>query len=205
MKLNRRVFIKNGALAGLGLIASNHLTHADTTSRQSSENGLKVGIIGLDTSHSTAFTQLLNSDTTAYGGYKVVAAYPEGSKEIESSVRRIPGYTEDVRKHGVEIVGSIQDLLKKTDVILLETNDGRLHLEQALEVFKAGKRVFIDKPVAASLTDAIAIYQAAEKYGVVVFSASSLRYMSNMDDILNNHSAGKILGAATFSPCVLEA
>ena len=36
-------------------------------------------------------------------------------------------------------------------MVLLETNDGRLHLEQALQVMKAGKRMFIDKPVAASL------------------------------------------------------
>lgn len=201
--INRRTFLKTGALAGISIVASDKM-HA-FTQQETVKKGLRVGIIGLDTSHSTAFAKLLNTDETSeYGGYKVVAAYPQGSKDIESSVRRIPGYTEEVKKLGVHISGSIKELLDQTDVILLETNDGRLHLEQALEVFKAGKTVFIDKPVAASLADAIAIYEAAEKYKVPMFSASSLRYMSNMDDILVNRSIGKILGADTFSPCALE-
>ncbi|MDR2389172.1 MAG: Gfo/Idh/MocA family oxidoreductase [Tannerellaceae bacterium] len=195
--INRRTFLKNGTVAGLGLL----LPYRASTP----EANLRVGIIGLDTSHSTAFTRLLNSDTSIYGGYKVLAAYPQGSKDIESSTRRIPAYTEEAKKLGVEIVSSIDELLEKTDVILLETNDGRLHLEQALEIFKAGKKVFIDKPVAASLTDAIAIYRAAEKYNVPVFSASSLRYMSRIDDILQKQIAGRVLGADTFSPCTLEA
>ncbi len=201
--INRRNFIKTGAFAGISMLASKHMYAFNP--QENVKKGLRVGIIGLDTSHSTAFTKLLNTDEAMeYGGYKVVAAYPHGSRDIESSVKRIPGYIEDVKKQGVQITGSIKELLDQTDVILLETNDGRLHLEQALEVFKAGKTVFIDKPVAASLSDAIAIYQAAEKYKVPVFSASSLRYMSNMDDILINQSIGKVLGADTFSPCVLE-
>ena len=108
--------------------------------------GKRVGIIGLDTSHSTAFTEALNAPTpdAAYNGYRIVAAYPWGSKDIQSSTERIPAYTEQVKKLGVEIVDSIQELLKKVDVVLLETNDGRPHLEQALLVMKAGKTLFID-------------------------------------------------------------
>lgn len=165
----------------------------------------KVGIIGLDTSHSVAFTKALNDPAAGpeFGGYKIVAAYPKGSNDIKSSVDRIPGYTEDVKKLGVEIVNSIQVLLEKVDFVLLETNDGRLHLEQALPVLKAGKRLFIDKPVAASLVDAIAIYNAARFYNVPVFSSSSLRYIPGVKEIAEG-SIGKVLGADTFSPATLE-
>ena len=104
------------------------------------QNG-KIGIIGLDTSHSVAFTKALNG--TSAQRFKIVAAYPNGSADIESSVKRIPGYTEEVKKYGVEIVGSIAELLSKVDFVCLETNDGRPHLQQALEVFKAGKPVFL--------------------------------------------------------------
>ena len=64
---------------------------------------VKLGIIGLDTSHSTAFTELLNSDSDEpfVREFEVVAAYPYGSKVIESSYKRIPGYIEEVRKYGV--------------------------------------------------------------------------------------------------------
>ena len=103
---------------------------------------MRIGIIGLDTSHSTAFTELINSgsDETFSKGFRVVAAYPYGSKTIQSSYERIPGYIEKVKANGVEITSSIADLLEKVDCVLLETNDGRLHLEQAVEVFKSGRR-----------------------------------------------------------------
>jgi predicted dehydrogenase len=165
----------------------------------------RIGIIGLDTSHSTAFTKVLNDPSAGeeFGGYKVVAAYPRGSNDIKSSIERIPGYTEDVKMLGVEIVGSIDELISRVDFVLLETNDGRLHLEQALKVFKAGKRVFIDKPVAASLSDAIAIFNAAKHYNVPVFSSSSLRYITGAKEI-SEGSVGKVLGAYTYSPATLE-
>jgi hypothetical protein len=195
---NRREFLKASAATGIGLSIGSNLFAGDNNS----QDGKKVGIIGLDTSHSIAFTKLLNSaeNSSEFGGYKIVAAYPHGSKDIESSVSRIPGYTEEVKKYGVEIVDSIKKLLKQVDVVLLETNDGRLHLEQALPVLKAGKRMFIDKPVAASLKDAVAIYKAAEKYNVPIFSASSLRYIKGIENV----DRGKVLGADTFSPAKYE-
>jgi predicted dehydrogenase len=165
--------------------------------------GKRVGIIGLDTSHSVAFTKSLLKGDAAFKGYKVVAAYPQGSLDIVSSTERIPGYTEEVKKMGVEIVNSIADLLEKVDVVLLETNDGRRHLEQALQVFKSGKRIFIDKPIAASLKDAKEIFIAAEKYNVPVFSASSLRFAKGMSEIKNG-SLGKVQGADTYSPMKFE-
>ena len=104
------------------------------------------------------------------------------------------------KKLGVEITDSLADLLRKVDVVLLETNDGRLHREQAIEVLKAGKKVFIDKPMAASLADVLAIFAASEKYGIPLFSASSLRYMTGIESI----DKSQVLGADMFSPASLE-
>jgi predicted dehydrogenase len=167
--------------------------------------GKRIGIIGLDTSHSVAFTKSLNADSPnpVYDGFKIVAAYPHGSKDIVSSTERIPGYTEQVQKLGVEIVGSIQDLLNKVDFVMLETNDGRLHLEQAIEIFKAGKTTFIDKPIAASLKDAKSIFKEAKKYKVPVFSSSSLRYATGMQEIKQG-KIGAVSGADTYSPMKFE-
>ena len=166
---------------------------------------MKIGIIGLDTSHSTAFTELINSgsDETFSQGFRVVAAYPYGSKTIQSSYERIPGYIEKVKTQGVEIVSSIADLLDKVDCVLLETNDGRLHLEQAMEVFKAGKICYIDKPIGATLGDAIAIYEMAEKYNIPIFSSSALRF-TPQNQKLRNNELGKILGADCYSPHKVE-
>lgn len=165
----------------------------------------RIGIIGLDTSHSIAFAKALNGPNTSpvYQGFTVSAAYPKGSADIESSIKRIPGYTEEIKKLGIEIATSIEELLSKADYVLLETNDGRPHLEQALQVIKAGKPLFIDKPVAGSLSDAIAIYTAAKKHQVPLFSSSSLRYMETAQEVAQG-KIGKVLGADTYSPATLE-
>lgn len=188
-------------IAGLVLLVT-----AAGAAAQGAGGVMRVGIIGLDTSHSVAFTTVLNGPNPAadVAGFRVVAAYPYGSRTIESSARRIPEYTEEVRKLGVEIVGSIAELLGRVDAVLLETNDGRLHLEQALEVFRAGKPVFIDKPIAASLEDAVVIFEAAKRSGAPVFSASSLRYAVGAQQARNG-SLGRVLGADAYSPATLEA
>ena len=172
---------------------------------QTPPQAVRVGMIGLDTSHSTAFTEILNDAGAApdVAGYRVVAAYPHGSADIESSVSRIPRYTEAIQKMGVDIVDSIDDLLARVDVVLLETNDGRPHLAQALQVIAAGKPLFIDKPVAGTLVDAVRIYDAAQRAGVPVFSSSSLRFMEPAQAIRHG-SIGAVIGADAYSPAILE-
>lgn len=199
--MDRRKFITNASMAaasvGMGL-------YANAAGRQVAAPGKRVGIIGLDTSHSMAFTKGLNDSASelSKSGYRITAAYPYGST-IEVSTSRIPGYIEQIKPYGVKIVDSIRALLAEVDFVLLETNDGNPRLAQATEVIEAGKPVFIDKPVAASLEDVQKIYKLAEKRQVPVFSTSSLRYMSTIQDAING-KIGKIVGADTFSPAVIE-
>ena len=166
---------------------------------------IRIGIIGLDTSHSIAFTKVFNADSPPkeLAGCRVVVAYPHGSKDIESSVSRIPKYTQDIQKYGVEIVDSIEELLERVDAVLLETNDGRPHLEQVIQVLAAKKPVFVDKPIAASLADAIEILERAEKAGVPLFSSSSLRFAKGTMAVRDG-SIGKVIRCQTHSPASIE-
>jgi hypothetical protein len=166
---------------------------------------IRVGIIGLDTSHAPAFAGILNDPNAPadVAGCPVVAAYPKGSPDIESSVSRVPEYTKKLESLGVEIVDSIEALLPKVDAVLLETNDGRPHLEQARPVIKAGKPLFIDKPIAGDLKDALAIFEEAKQAGVPVWSSSSLRFGKSTQEVRGG-SLGKILRCETSSPASLE-
>jgi hypothetical protein len=170
---------------------------------------LRAGIIGLDTSHVLAFTQTLNKgpknpdDAEKVAGVRIVAAYPQGSKDIEGSTSRVPEYTEKVKALGVEIVDSLEELVRRVDVIFLESNDGRVHLEQLRPVLAAGKPVFIDKPIAASLADTIRIFDAAKRAKVPLFCSSSLRF-SKTTQAVRNGAIGKVKAAETFSPAHLE-
>src|SRR5690606_11220249 len=196
--LSRRHFI------GVSTLALGTLMTTDVKGRAVLTKSIKrVGIIGLDTSHSVAFTKTLAENPERFRNYKVVAAYPYGTKTIPSATDRIPKYIEEVKKFDVKIVDSIKDLLKHVDVVLLETNDGRLHLQQALEVFKAGKPVFIDKPLAASFKDANEIFKLADKYKVPFFSSSTLRYIDGMSEVLSG-KYGKVIGADVYSPATID-
>src|SRR5213075_2697549 len=139
---------------------------------------LRIGIIGCDTSHVTAFTETLNNpDCKGHiAGGKVVAAFKGGSKDIPSSASRVEDYTKTLHtKYGVKIYDSIEKMCQDVDAVLLESVDGRPHLEQAKPVLKAHKPVFIDKPMAGSLADVIEIFRVAKEAKVPIFSSSALR------------------------------
>lgn len=167
---------------------------------------LRAGVIGLDTSHAPAFAQLLNSPkaTGDLAGVKVVAAFPGGSADVPASADRVTGYTKQFAEMGIEIVDSVEALLPKVDVVLLESVDGRPHLAQVIPVLKAKKPVFIDKPVAGSLADAVAIFELAKQLGVPCFSSSSLRFSPGILSMRNDDRVGKVLGCEARGPCHLE-
>jgi hypothetical protein len=167
---------------------------------------LKIGLIGLDTSHVTAFTELLNNpeNKNHVPGGKVIAAFKGGSPDIESSRSRVDGYTRQLEeKYGVRIVPTIEELCREVDVVMLTSVDGRPHLEQAKPVIAAGKPLFIDKPLAGSLKDAVTILKLCKEARVPVFSSSSYRYYDGLVE-LKKTDVGEIKGAISYGPCSYE-
>ena len=161
---------------------------------------LRAGIIGTDTSHVPAFTKTLN-ETHPEWRVKVVAAFKAGSPDLPTSATRLDGYANTIReKHGVEIVDSLEALLAKVDVVLLESVDGRPHLAQATPVLKAGKRLYIDKPLAASLEDARAIAKLSTETGTPFFTSSSYRFHPDVPKLKEQAAAGRATKVQASSP-----
>ena len=167
---------------------------------------LRLGLIGLDTSHAIAFTQLLNDPKRKdhVAGGRVVAAFKGGSPDIESSASRVEGYTQQLKtEFGVTITDSIEELCRQVDAVLLESVDGRPHLAQAKPVIQAHKPLFIDKPVAGSLRDAVEIYRLAREAKVPVFSSSSYRYYESLV-ALKQMNVGEIRSVISYGPAHQE-
>ena len=168
---------------------------------------LKIGMIGLDTSHATAFTELLNDSGHPYHvpGGKVVVAFPGGSPDFELSISRVQGFTDKLKNEfGVEIVDSPEAVAEKSDAILLESVDGRVHLEQFAKIAPYGKPVFIDKPLAVSSADAREIAALAEKYNIPVMSTSALRYAEGLTRALADAEKGAIIGFDAYGPMAIQ-
>jgi predicted dehydrogenase len=167
---------------------------------------LRIGLIGCDTSHSVAFTTLINdpNDKHHVPGGKVVAAFKGGSPDIPSSINRVPEYSQKLEKtFGVKFFDSIPELCREVDVVLLESVDGRPHLEQVRPVLAAHKPVFIDKPVAGSLRDVLEIDRLARENKTPWFSSSAYRFYDSMVE-LKSANVGEIRGAISYGPCELE-
>jgi predicted dehydrogenase len=170
------------------------------------EDLIRIGMIGLDTSHVVAFTKTIN-DPTAKGhvpGAKVIAAYKGGSPDIESSISRVEGYTKTLKEdYGVEICETIEELCQKVDAVMIESVDGRPHLEQARPVIAAKKPLYLDKPIAGTLADALELFRLAKEADVPIFSSSSLRYATSTQAVRAG-SIGKVAHAVASSPASLE-
>src|SRR5580700_7553785 len=164
---------------------------------------IRLGIIGTDTSHVTAFTKILNDAASPdyVPGARVVVAYKGGSPDVESSYKRVDQFAEELKtKWKIEFVSDISTLCRKVDGVLLESGDGRVHLEQVKPVLAAHKPVFIDKPLAATLADAREIARLAKEAGVPWFTSSSLRY----SEITSSLAGPGILGAMAWGPGPFE-
>jgi predicted dehydrogenase len=176
-------------------------------SQTESSAPIKVGIIGLDTSHVIAFTKAFNdpSDKDHVAGFRVVAAYKGGSPDVEESWKRVDQFTAELRdKWNVEIVPDIPTLCAKVDVVMLESVDGRPHLEQVKPVFAAHKPVFIDKPLAGSYKDGKEIAELGKAAGVPWFTASSLRFWSETERLKDPQGIGHVLAYDVLGPTSRE-
>ena len=151
---------------------------------------LRAGIIGTDTSHVPQFVKIFQSHPE--WKITVTTAFKGGSPDLPLSANRLEGFAKTIQDSGVEIVESIDALLAKVDVVLLTSVDGRPHLAQVTPVFKSGKRVFIDKPLAAGLDDVRRIAALSRETRTPFFSASSVRFHRDIPVLRENKSIGKV-------------
>ena len=163
---------------------------------------LKLGICDFDTSHVEQFTKRLKRidmpEDQWVDGADVVVGCP-GTSLV--SPERVPDYTESLRGMGVEIVDAPEEMIGKVDGVLIEANDGGVHLERAKPFIEAGLPLFLDKPFASSLADAQEMVRLAEAKGVPLFSSSSLRYGEEVQDVLaRQDEVGAVIGAHAYSP-----
>jgi predicted dehydrogenase len=160
---------------------------------------IKVGIVGLD-AHAVPWTEIIHGPKAAapISDLRIVAAVTAHSADIPFSKDNIEKNTARMRELGVEICDTIEQMLPKVDAVMVLSIDGRPHLQQARPVFAAKKPLFIDKPVAATLAEAIQIFREAGESGTPCFSNSSLRYSPGIAGMTNDPGVGRVLGCDAY-------
>src|SRR5205814_9409034 len=71
-------------------------------------------------------------------------------------------------------------------------------------VLKAGKRLYIGRPLAASLGDAVAILDLAVATKTPCWSSSQHRYSPGFIGMRNNPEVGQVLGCDVYGGCAAE-
>ena len=167
---------------------------------------LKVGIVGIDNYQALAFTELFHDPKAAgdLAGIRVVAAFPGGSPDIEESVQSLPKWRPALEKLGVEMVDTIDKVVEKSDALLVMSVDGRAHLPQFQAIVKAGKPVYIGRPLAASLKDAVAMFGLAEKHNTPLFSCSQHRFSPGFSGMKDHPEVGQVTGCSVYGGCPKE-
>lgn len=167
---------------------------------------LKLGMIGLDTSHCEAFAKLLHNpgDHRVPGG-RIALGYRGGSSDHASSSSRIDRITDAMTEtYGIRLADTLEELAEQSDAILITSVDGRKHLEQFRAVAPWGKPVFVDKPFVTSSQDAREMQRLAERYAVPLMSASSLRYSDGMKRALRDRDENPVSGVDCYGPMHAE-
>jgi predicted dehydrogenase len=163
---------------------------------------LRVGMIGLDTSHVSAFAAILNDtqNPNHIPGARVTVAYPGGSPDFDLSIGRVGKFTEELRdQRGVKILDTPEAVAQQCDLLMITAVDGRTHRRYVEQTAPLGKPTFVDKPLAVVGSDAEAIFQLAKKHGIPLMSCSSLRYSDSFTAALQPHQ-GKLVGIDVYGP-----
>ena len=161
---------------------------------------LRIGMIGLDTSHCSAFAKNLNVPGTPHHvpGGRIVAAFKGGSDLCAVSRDRLGKYADELTgQYGVRLYDSIAELVGNVDAVMLESVDGRQHAEQFAQLALAGKPVFVDKPLACSAADARKIAELAGAHGTAVMSCSAVRYAAGISEL---RGCGEVFSCEAFGP-----
>ena len=168
---------------------------------------VRVGVLGIDNYQSVAFAQIFNDPKAKgdFAGVRVTAAYPgTASEDIAESRDNLPKWKEQIVKFDVKLVDSVEQLLGQCDAVMIMSLDGRKHREQATAVLKAGKRLFVGRPLAANLSDARAILKIADETKTPFWTSSQHRFSPGFAGMRNHAEVGAVLGCDVYGGCPFE-
>jgi len=121
-----------------------------------------------------------------------------GGSRLIAVMRRNKALAEDyARRHNVpKVYSAADDLINDKDInaIYVATPPGS-HMEYAIASIKAGKPVYIEKPMAVNHSECMKINEAAQKYGVPVFVAYYRRALPGflkVKDLIESGAIGKV-------------
>jgi len=165
---------------------------------------MRLGIIGIDSSHTPVFTNRINAmNKEGKTPCRVTQFWDPGRHEWkhpagpEQSAKDVAKWREDTVKEGAKQVNSLDELLKDVDGVLVLNINGHRHLELAIGPIARGIPTYIDKPLTCSLDQARSLLAMTRQYSARCYSASSLRFITEIPK-LDKDKLGDIVAIDAF-------
>lgn len=165
---------------------------------------MRIGAIGIDSSHLPVFTQRIKELNEA-GKTKCRVTHfwdpghhewqhPEGPARSAQDVEK---WRQDTLKLGASQVGSLDELLANVDGVMVLNINGHRHLELSIGPIARGMPTYIDKPLTCSLDQAKSLLAMTRQYKARCYSASSLRFVAEIPR-LSKEKLGNIVAIDAF-------
>lgn len=115
------------------------------------------------------------------GEYQVCYAYAYCQPPENSGLKT---NEEWAGEHGVELLGSIEAVIEKSDCLIVLSPDNPEMHEQLCELpLRSGKLTYVDKTFAPDKESAVRIFRNAEEHGTKCYSSSALRFAGELEEI----------------------
>lgn len=160
---------------------------------------MRIGAIGIDSSHLPEFSRRIKEMHDAgRTPCRVTKFWTDGRHDwpVASDVEKWRQQAIDL---GVEPAGSIEELLDSVDGVMVLAVSGARHLEFARPSLERGMPTYVDKPLTCDLEEARTLLGLARKTGAPCYSASSLRFATELEAI-DRGELGDIVAIDAFGP-----
>jgi predicted dehydrogenase len=164
---------------------------------------LRIGAIGVDSSHLPEFSRRM-ADLFATGATRcrVTGFYDDGNHHLPKA--DVKNWKEKTLSLGAIQASSIDSLLDQVDGVMVLAVSGNSHYELALPSLARGIPTYIDKPLTCNLEQARSLASLARKTGAGCYSASSLRFATEIPR-LDREKLGQLHAIDAYGPGALNA
>ena len=158
----------------------------------------KVAIIGTENSHAMGFSQVLapKSGEKVFPDIELIGVCgDEKSNAAIAEKTAVPFFTDDPNA-----------FLGKVDAIMVTSRHGGVHLKYAKPYMEQGCKIWLDKPITASVEDAREVVRIVKEKNLLLCGGSSL---AGCEGTLKNkafvsENAAKVTGGHVTAPVSLE-
>lgn len=160
---------------------------------------MKIGAIGVDSSHLPEFTRRINEmNDKGETPCRVTSFWTDGKHDWPNP-DDVASWIKTATELGATQADALDAMLDEVDGIMVLAVAGTRHLELARAALERGMPTYVDKPLTCDLAEARELHALAQRHNARCYSASSLRFATELEQI-PREALGEIVAIDAYGP-----